>query len=112
MLRVERQGSLEPEYPVGHQEGYAGERDDRGAIPLPRLLALGIDADDAIDRPLDDGEPPGPPLVYRHHVGAEEAPGDRHHDDQSPNGPGEIHQNHSALNSETPRKMKTALDRA
>jgi hypothetical protein len=88
---------------------FAGVRIEIGdASSSPRYFDAGrarwVDQGvDAVDGALGEDQPANPPLVHRHHVRAEEAPGDGEEDDEDHDRPGEVHQNHSALNSATPR---------
>ena len=103
MLRVEGKKPLQPEDGVGHAESDGGEDNERDAVALPRLLGIGIDADSPVDRAFGETEPGDPALEDGRHVRAQKAPGDGQDDYQGQDGPAEVHQNHSALNSATPR---------
>ena len=54
--RVQEEGALEALQAEEAENGDAAEREQRQRVDRPRLLASGIDADEAIDRALDRQE--------------------------------------------------------
>ena len=91
MLGVERQRPLQPDHPVDDEDGDGGVGDERSGVALPALLDLGVDADEPVDRPFDEGKVPYAALVDRGHVRAEESPDQDHDDREDDDHPCQIH---------------------
>ena len=103
MRRVERQRSLEAFDAVDDEDGDARVDDERYCVPLPGLLDVRVDAEQAVGGPFEPPPPVYAALENGSHVGAEEAPGETERHDEGEDVEGVVHQNHSALNIATPR---------
>ena len=110
--RVERQGGLEPLQCVDGEERQEAERQQGDGVDVPPLLASGVDAQHAVDHPLDGCEEPitrragvGAGAVHRRHVATERRRGQGEDGEQGEEldeaGPG--HQNFSGRTSTTTR---------